>query len=72
MGFWSVSGCFLVFEREDKMCRKVVQKANFIKKSVSSLVYGCLGLFIALGANFKAVVFKGPQKVWIWVPLEIS
>ena len=32
MGFWSVFGCFLVFEREDKMCRKAVQKANFIKK----------------------------------------
>ena len=34
MGFWSVSGCFLVFEREDKMCRKAGQKANFIKKCV--------------------------------------
>ena len=59
MGFWSVSGCFLVFEREDKMCRKVVQKANFIKKSVSSLVYGCLGLFIALGTNFEVTALGG-------------
>jgi len=53
--FLEFFGCL----EERKKCVERLGRRKILEKSVFSLVWGCLGLFIALGANFKAAALGG-------------